>query len=377
LITFYVSLTFTLRELLHYISDRLNSGTITTPDKNNFWPSWGRTGDSVSIYPRMNIAASIPIVGFPCSAHQESAHEAAFVAFYMKHAKTLFHKLTSGFWVNDDKHQRRHRRGVDRFLAEDVCQQVWVEMWLRLKAGKAVSAVTLYQRADARITDYHRSVRRFRQLDESHFQPAKGPSRDERLDLDKAIGRLALRDRWIVRSWLDGHTAKEIAAEHGVHPNTILNGLRKITTMKNETSTASTTKQTTQKVLSALPGTPAEVAKKAAITREAAKKQLQRLQKAGKVENEDGRYSLAIPPVDNSELVDALMGLLDKMARKQVRIAPYRFDDKRVAESKLSTMEPPEMPTKEAREILDSQELESTPYSLPTAEPEWSKRYRS
>jgi hypothetical protein len=57
--------------------------------------------------------------------------------------------------------------------------------------------------------------RRFRQLDESQLPAPTNISRDERMDLDKAIGRLALKDRRIVTSWIDGHTAQEIVIVHG------------------------------------------------------------------------------------------------------------------------------------------------------------------
>lgn len=299
----------------------------------------------------MNIAPSLPVVALPGSACQQSAHEAVFVAFHKKHAGILFRRLISGFWVYDHQHQRRYRRGVDRFLAEDICQQVWMEMWARLVAGRALSAVTLYQRADARLTDHFRIVRRFRQLEESQLHTASGISRDDRMDLDKAIERLALKDRRIVRSWIDGHTSQEIAVEHGVHPNTVTNVLRRITNMKNETLTASTTKTTTQKVLSALPGTPAEVAKKAGITREAAKKQLQRLQKATKVVSIDGIYSLAIAPTDNSALVSRLQEFAERLVQHKVRISIERFDDNATDENQLPTREATELPTRDAKQI--------------------------
>ena len=121
--------------------------------------------------------------------------------------------------------------------------------------------------------------------------------------------------------------------------------------MKNETLTASKTKTTTQKVLSALPGTPAEVAKKAGITREAAKKQLQRLQKATKVVSIDGIYSLAIAPTDNSALVSRLQEFAERLVQHKVRISIERFDDNATDENQLPIREATELPTRDAKQI--------------------------
>jgi len=297
----------------------------------------------------MNTVESVSVFASPGSACPELTNEAIFVAFYEEHADTLLHRLIAGFWVYDDQHQRRYRHGVNSALAEEICQQVWLEMWKGLIAGKSLSLFTIYRRADARLTDHFRRLRRLRQLDEAQAHADSRISHDDRIDIDRAITRLAPKDRQIVKSWLYGNTAQEIAAEHGVHPNTVTNILKRITKMKDENLNITKT-STVQRVLSALPGTPAEVAKKAGITREAAKKQLQRLQKVGKVVSIDGIYSPAIVPTDNSALVSRLQEFAQRLVSHKVKVSVERFDDEATDENDIPTREVPELPTRDARQ---------------------------
>ena len=95
-------------------------------------------------------------------------------------------------------------------------------------------------------------------------------------------------------------------------------------------------KKTGDRVIGALPGTPAEIAQRTGISRETVKKQLQRLLKAGKVVSDEGTYSLALAPMDTTKLVASLKTFLDKLDRKEIKIVPYRFDDEAVAENKIS-----------------------------------------
>jgi len=299
---------------------------------------------------------------------------ASFDAFYQRHSGTLIRKLMSGYWVLHPIQGKQSRPGVEHSLVEEICQQVWTEMWEHVLAGKELSAILLYQRADSRLTDHFRHVRRFRQLGENQMWKPTGISPDERLDIRQFLSQLPRRDRAIVTDWLHGHTINEIAERNGIHPNTAANILRG-TKQMNIQVRDTTTKKTKERVVAALPGTPAEIATKTGISRETAKKQLQRLLKAGRVTNDGGTYSLALAPTDTTILVATLRAFLDKLARKEITIVPYRFDDKAVAENDMPTAESREMPTKEARKkpTLDSGEKVWTDVNLPTAEPSWSR----
>jgi DNA-directed RNA polymerase specialized sigma24 family protein len=300
---------------------------------------------------------------------------ASFDAFYKRHATKLFRALASGYWTLHPTRGRTPRPGVGVFLAEEICQQVWTEMWEHTVAGKDLSAVLLYQRADSRLTDSFRHVRRFRQLDDTHVCTPTGISRDEAMEIHQFLDRLSRRDWVIVTDWLQGYTIQEIAERNHVHPNTAANILRGTTQMNRQEQTTTTKKKTADRVTAALPGTPAEIAKKSGISRETVKKQLQRLLKAGRVINKAGTYSLALPPTDTAELVAGLRAFLDKLARKEIKIVPCRFDDKAIAEHEMPTAEPSEMVTTGVRQMPSSCSggTKWIGANLPAAEPRWSR----
>jgi len=299
---------------------------------------------------------------------------ASFDAFYQRHSATLIRKLISGYWVLHPIRGKRSRPGIEYPLAEEVCQQVWTEMWEHILAGKQLSAILLYQRADSRLIDHFRHVRRFRHLGENQMWKPTGISRDEVLDIQQFVSGLPHRDRAIVTDWLHGHTIHEIAERNGIHPNTATNILRNTKQMNIQVQDT-TTKKTKERVIAALPGTPAGIARKTGISRETIKKQLQRLLKAGSVMNDEGTYSLALAPTDTTILVATLRAFLDKLDRKEIKIVPYRFDDKAIAEHDMPMAESRELPTKEPRRnpTLESSEREWTDVNLPTAEPTWSR----
>jgi DNA-directed RNA polymerase specialized sigma24 family protein len=300
---------------------------------------------------------------------------AIFDAFYRRHSTKLFRGVASGYWVLHPTDGRRFRHGVGISLSEEISQQVWTEMWEHILAGERLSAVLLYQRADARLTDNFRRVSRFRQLDDTHVCKPTGISRDDAIDIQQFLSRLPHRDRAIVTGWLEGYTIREIAERNQVHPNTAANIIRGTKPMNRQKQTTTTKKKTADRVIDALPGTPAEIGKKTGISRETVKKQLQRLLKAGKVVNEAGFYSLALAPTDTTELVASLRTFLDKLARKEIDIVPCRFDDKAVAEHDMPTVEPSEMLTAEAPQMpsSDSSEIKWIAVNVPTAEPRWSR----
>jgi hypothetical protein len=272
---------------------------------------------------------------------------ATFNAFYQRHATKLFRALGSGYWTLHPIRGRTPRPGVGVSLAEEICQQVWTEMWEHIVAGKELTQVCT----------------------------PTGISRDDAIEIHQFLDRLPRRDRLIVTDWLHGYTIQEIAERHEIHPNTAANTIRGTQEMNNQERTTTTKKKTADRVIDALPGTPAEIAKKTGINREAAKKQLQRLLKAGKVVNEAGTYSLALAPTDTTELVASLRTFLDKLARKEIEIVPCRFDDKAVAEHDMPTVQPSEMPTAEARQMPSSCSggTKWIGANLPTAEPRWSR----
>ena len=300
---------------------------------------------------------------------------ASFNAFYQRHATKLFRGLAFGYWTLDPTRGRTPRPGVGVSLAEEICQQVWTEMWGHIVAGKELLAVLLYQRADARLTDNFRHVRRFRQLDDTHLCKPTGIGRDEAIEIHQFLDRLPHRDRAVVTDWLHGYTMHEIAERNEIHPNTAANIIRGTKPMNAQEQTTTTKKKTADRVTAALPGTPAEIAKKIGISRETVKKQLQRLLKAGKVVNEAGTYSLALAPTDTTELVASLRTFLDKLARKEIEIVPCRFDDKAVAEHDMPTVQPSEMLTAEAPQMAFSNvdEAKWIAVDLPIAEPRWSR----
>jgi DNA-directed RNA polymerase specialized sigma24 family protein len=300
---------------------------------------------------------------------------ANFDAFYKRHATKLSRGLAFGYWTLHPTRGRRSRPGVGVSLAEEICQQVWTEMWEHILARKELSAVLLYQRADARLNDNFRHVRRFRQLDDTHIRKPTGISRDDAIDIQQFLFRLPHRDRDIVTDWLHGYTMHEIAERNDIHPNTAANILRGTKQMNTQEQTATTKKKTADRVIDALPGTPAEIGKKTGISRETVKKQLQRLLKTGKVVNEGGTYSLALAHTDTTELVASLRTFLDKLARKEIEIVPCRFDNKAVAEHDMPTVEPSEMLTAEGRQMPSSGsgEMKWIGANLPIAEPRWSR----
>jgi DNA-directed RNA polymerase specialized sigma24 family protein len=300
---------------------------------------------------------------------------AIFNAFYQRHATKLFRGLAFGYWTLHPTRGRTPRPGVGVSLAEEICQQVWTEMWEHIVAGKELSAVLLYQRADARLTDSFRHVRRFRQLDDTHLCTPTGISRDETIEIHQFLDRLPFRDRGIVTDWLHGYTMHEIAERNEIHPNTAANIIRGTKQMNAQEQTTTTKKKTADRVIDALPGTPAEIAKRTGINRGTVKKQLQRLVTAGKVVNEAGTYSLALAPTDTTELIASLKTFLDKLARKEIEIVPCRFDDMAVAEHDMPTVEPSEMLTAEAPQMpsSDSSEIKWIAVNVSTAEPRWSR----
>lgn len=159
---------------------------------------------------------------------------ASFDAFHQRHSTKLFRGLAFGYWTLHPTRGRTPRPGVGVSLAEEICQQVWTEMWEHIVAGKELSAVLLYQRADARLTDNFRHVRRFRQLDDTHVCKPTGISRDEAIDIQQFLTRLPDRDRVIVTDWLHGYTIQEIAERNHIHPNTAAHILRGTLQMRNQ-----------------------------------------------------------------------------------------------------------------------------------------------
>lgn len=113
-------------------------------------------------------------------------------------------------------------------LAEDICQQVWMEVWRLVAEGTygTISPGLLVYRADSRIKDHRRRSARLSQFDPEQHDVSSHTSFEERIDLHRAIAVIPTAEARIVNHLRAGLTQEEIAAVERMSTRTVR---RKIT----------------------------------------------------------------------------------------------------------------------------------------------------
>ena len=114
-------------------------------------------------------------------------------------------------------------------LAEDICQQVWMEVWRSVVDGtyRIISPGLLVYRADSRIKDHRRRSARLAQFDPDQHDGSSRPSFEQRIDLDRAVATIPAADARIINHLRAGLTQDEIAAVEQMSARTVR---RKVTT---------------------------------------------------------------------------------------------------------------------------------------------------
>jgi RNA polymerase sigma factor (sigma-70 family) len=112
--------------------------------------------------------------------------------------------------------------------AEDICQQVWMELWRSVVDGtyRTISPGPLVYRADSRIKDHRRRSARLSQFDPEHHDVSSHTSFEQRLDLHRAIAAIPSAEARIVNHLRAGLTQDEIATVEQMSTRTVR---RKIT----------------------------------------------------------------------------------------------------------------------------------------------------
>jgi RNA polymerase sigma factor (sigma-70 family) len=112
----------------------------------------------------------------------------------------------------------------DYDLTCDICQQVWTEVWQRIRANTLpyLAPGLLVYKADSRIKDHHRRIARLRQLDPAKHDRGFSLNMDQRIDHKTAIAALpdAERDSFIL-FFQEGCTQEEVAARLAVSTRTV------------------------------------------------------------------------------------------------------------------------------------------------------------
>jgi RNA polymerase sigma factor (sigma-70 family) len=112
----------------------------------------------------------------------------------------------------------------DLDLAQEICQQVWTEVWqgVRAKTLPYLMPGLLCCRADSRIKDHYRRKARFQQFDPAQHGRSDVPDLDERIDYKIALAALPDDERMIVTLFFrEGLTQEEIAARLAVTTRTV------------------------------------------------------------------------------------------------------------------------------------------------------------
>jgi RNA polymerase sigma factor (sigma-70 family) len=115
-------------------------------------------------------------------------------------------------------------------LAQDICQQVWMEVWRSVGDGtnRTISPGLLVYRADSRIKDHRRRSARMAQFDpEQHDVVSSHTSFEQRIDLDRAVAAIPVAEARTIKHLRAGLTQDEIAAVERMSTRTVR---RKVTT---------------------------------------------------------------------------------------------------------------------------------------------------
>lgn len=113
-------------------------------------------------------------------------------------------------------------------LAEDICQQVWMEVWRSVVDGtyRTISPGLLVYRADSRIKDHRRRSARLSQFDPAQHDISSHASFEEQIDFHRAIAAIPTAEARIINHLRAGLTQDEIAAVERMSTRTVR---RKIT----------------------------------------------------------------------------------------------------------------------------------------------------
>jgi RNA polymerase sigma factor (sigma-70 family) len=111
----------------------------------------------------------------------------------------------------------------DLHLAEDICQQVWTEIWQGVTKGTYayVTPGLLVYRADSRIKDHHRRATRFRQFDPAQHDQSTIVDFDQRIDLQRSIDDIPAAEARVFRLYCLGLTQEEIAEVQMISTRTV------------------------------------------------------------------------------------------------------------------------------------------------------------
>ncbi len=111
----------------------------------------------------------------------------------------------------------------DYALAEDICQQTWMEVWRLVAEGtyRTISPGLLLCRADSRIKDHRRRSARLRQFDPEQHDVSSHTSFEQRIDLHRAIAVIPAAEARIVNHLRAGLTQDEIAAVERMSTRTV------------------------------------------------------------------------------------------------------------------------------------------------------------
>ena len=111
----------------------------------------------------------------------------------------------------------------DLDLAREVCQQVWMELWQAVTTGTYayITPGLLMRRADSRIKDHHRRVKRFLQFDPAQHDQSATVDFDERIDLRRSINNIPADEGTVLKHYCFGLSQEEIAEVEMISTRTV------------------------------------------------------------------------------------------------------------------------------------------------------------
>ncbi len=112
----------------------------------------------------------------------------------------------------------------DYDLTCEICQQIWLELWQRIRAKTLPYLMPglLVYRADSRIKDHYRRASRFPQYDPAIHDVSDRLNMDERIDHKTALSALPDDERNIFTLFFrEGFTQEEIAKRLSISTRTV------------------------------------------------------------------------------------------------------------------------------------------------------------
>jgi RNA polymerase sigma factor (sigma-70 family) len=119
---------------------------------------------------------------------------------------------------------RQHVPHFDSDLAEDICQQVWTEVWQGIVQGryKYLSMGLLLIKADSRIVDHWRWAKRHRQFDPIKHDRAHHRDMNQTLSYKQALAAIPEDQRTVVTlRFRHGYTQNEVAERLNITDRTV------------------------------------------------------------------------------------------------------------------------------------------------------------